>query len=82
MANKHVWFTSSYSGSDGGNCVEVAVPWHKSSYSGGSGGNCVEVAEADNAVYVRDTKDRGGPALSVPGGQWSAFVTHIAARTR
>ncbi|MGW7520848.1 DUF397 domain-containing protein [Streptomyces sp. NPDC054796] len=65
--------------------VGVAVgelSWFKSSYSGGSGGNCVEVAEAETTVYVRDTKDRGGPTLSIPGGQWNAFVTHITAGTR
>ncbi|WP_030262368.1 DUF397 domain-containing protein [Streptomyces violens] len=38
------WFKSSYSGSEGGNCVEVAHAWHKSSYSGDEGGACVEVA--------------------------------------
>ncbi|AXL91687.1 DUF397 domain-containing protein [Streptomyces sp. CB09001] len=38
------WFKSSYSGSDGGNCIEVAYEWRKSSYSGDEGGNCVEVA--------------------------------------
>ncbi|MEC4016985.1 DUF397 domain-containing protein [Streptomyces sp. H27-D2] len=38
------WFKSSYSGSDGGNCLEIAYAWRKSSYSGSEGGNCVEVA--------------------------------------
>lgn len=56
------------------------LSWFTSSYSGSDGGNCVEVAETEHAVYVRDTKDRGGPTLSVPGGQWSAFVAHLAAR--
>lgn len=39
-----VWFTSSYSGGEGGDCVEVALDWRKSSYSGAEGGQCVEVA--------------------------------------
>ncbi|MGW7515041.1 DUF397 domain-containing protein [Streptomyces sp. NPDC054796] len=38
------WFKSSYSGAQGGDCVEVAVEWRKSSYSDGEGGQCVEVA--------------------------------------
>ncbi|MGY3681914.1 DUF397 domain-containing protein [Streptomyces sp. TE33382] len=38
------WFKSSYSGNEGGNCVEVAMTWSKSSYSGSEGGDCVEVA--------------------------------------
>jgi hypothetical protein len=37
-----LWTKSSYSGSEGGNCVEVA--WRKSSHSGSDGGDCVEVA--------------------------------------
>lgn len=82
MTNKPVWFTSSYSGGSGGDCVEVAVTWRKSSYSGGSGGNCVEVAEADSAVYVRDTKDRGRATLRVSAEQWSAFLAHLAVRDR
>lgn len=38
------WFKSSYSGSEGDSCVEVAMDWRKSSYSGSAGDNCVEVA--------------------------------------
>ncbi|MEU5213307.1 DUF397 domain-containing protein [Streptomyces sp. NPDC020742] len=38
------WFKSSHSGSEGGNCLEVAYQWRKSSYSSEEGGNCVEVA--------------------------------------
>jgi len=38
------WFKSSYSGSQGDNCIEVALDWRKSSYSGSQGDDCVEVA--------------------------------------
>ncbi|BDH15666.1 DUF397 domain-containing protein [Streptomyces hygroscopicus] len=38
-----IWRKSSYSGGEGGNCLEVAT-WHKSSHSGGDGGDCLEVA--------------------------------------
>jgi hypothetical protein len=36
------WRKSSYSGVNGGACVEIGV-WRKSSYSTSNGGNCVEV---------------------------------------
>ncbi len=48
--------------------------WHKSSRSSGNG-NCVEVAILDDAVAVRDTKDRSGPVLVFTPAEWSAFVT-------
>ncbi|MYR84414.1 DUF397 domain-containing protein, partial [Streptomyces sp. SID685] len=38
------WFKSTYSSSEGGQCLEVAVAWRKSSHSGSEGGQCVEVA--------------------------------------
>ncbi|MEV6398040.1 DUF397 domain-containing protein [Streptomyces sp. NPDC051907] len=38
------WFKSSYSGDQGGDCVEVAVEWMKSSYSSDQQGECVEIA--------------------------------------
>ncbi|HET6856038.1 MAG TPA: DUF397 domain-containing protein [Streptomyces sp.] len=40
------WFKSSYSGTQGDDCVEVALSWRKSSYSSAQGDNCVEVAES------------------------------------
>jgi Domain of unknown function (DUF397) len=69
-----VWHTSSYS-SNGGACVEVG--WRTSSYSG-TNGNCVEVAPAPDDVLVRDSKDRTGPALTVPTPAWQAFLTTLA----
>ena len=48
--NSAPWRKSSYSGNNGGNCVEVAT-WRKSSYSGNSGANCVEVATWRKASY-------------------------------
>ncbi|MGH3939507.1 MAG: DUF397 domain-containing protein [Pseudonocardiaceae bacterium] len=65
-----VWHTSSYSYGNG-NCVEVG--WRTSSYSAGSG-NCVEVAATPDAVLVRDSKDRDGPALTVPTPAWRTFL--------
>jgi len=37
--------------------------WRTSSYSN-NGGECVEVATTDNAIAVRDNKDRQGAALT------------------
>ncbi|MFI0983826.1 DUF397 domain-containing protein [Streptomyces exfoliatus] len=68
------WFKSSYSGPEGGECVEVAYDWRKSSYSGGEGGNCVEVAAHPTAVHIRDSKNPDGPQLAVAPTAWAAFV--------
>ncbi|WP_328927062.1 DUF397 domain-containing protein [Streptomyces sp. NBC_00190] len=68
------WFKSSYSGGEGGDCVEVALAWQKSSYSSGEGGNCVEVAACPSAVHVRDSKVTAGPELAVNPGAWADFV--------
>ncbi|MFF5564610.1 DUF397 domain-containing protein [Streptomyces sp. NPDC012623] len=66
------WFKSSYTGSDGGNCVEVG--WFKSSYSGSGGGDCLEVAVAPTTIHIRDSKRAQGPALQVPAPAWTDFV--------
>ncbi|MGH3901462.1 MAG: DUF397 domain-containing protein [Pseudonocardiaceae bacterium] len=68
-----VWHTSSYS-SNGATCVEVG--WRTSSYSHGATA-CVEVAPTPDAVLVRDSKDRTGPALTVPTTIWQAFLTTL-----
>ncbi|MEU0078511.1 DUF397 domain-containing protein [Micromonospora tulbaghiae] len=54
--------------------------WFKSSKSGPNCDNCVEVRDGDT-VGVRDTKDRGGPALTFAPGAWQAFATAAANRT-
>lgn len=40
------WFKSSYSGSSGDDCVEVALDWRKSTYSSAEGDDCLEVAHS------------------------------------
>ncbi|MFG3258322.1 DUF397 domain-containing protein [Streptomyces sp. NPDC048172] len=72
------WFKSSYSGSQGGNCVEIAYDWRKSSYSGSEGGNCVEVASGCSAIHIRDSKDTAGPILTVRPAAWAAFTQAAA----
>ncbi|WP_037869730.1 DUF397 domain-containing protein [Streptomyces sp. SPB074] len=62
------WKRSSYSGNNGGNCVEVGFEWRKSSYSENDGGNCVEVGTAGPSaphVLVRDSKRAGEAAVPV-----------------
>ncbi|MFD6419027.1 DUF397 domain-containing protein [Streptomyces sp. NPDC060194] len=67
------WFKSSYSGSEGGNCLEAAYDWRKSSRSGSEGGACVEVAHPA-AIHIRDSKLTDGPVLTVAPATWTAFL--------
>ncbi len=69
------WFKSSYSGGEGGDCLEVAYTWRKSTYSGGEGGECVEVATCPHTIHVRDSKHPTGPRLAVSTASWSAFLS-------
>ncbi|MEU2300175.1 DUF397 domain-containing protein [Streptomyces antibioticus] len=73
------WFKSTYSSSEGGQCIEVAVSWRKSSYSGDEGGQCVEVATCPHAIHVRDSKQ--APAqertLRLAPGAWAAFTSSL-----
>ena len=76
------WRKSSYSGDQGGNCVECAplgpLAWRKSTYSGDQGGDCVEIAETPYAdVAVRDSKNPTGPALTLTPAAFTAFVTQL-----
>ncbi|MFJ9180469.1 DUF397 domain-containing protein [Streptomyces sp. NPDC102360] len=77
------WRKSSYSGSNGGECIECAAldgaTWQKSSYSGSSGGDCLEVAAPTptGAVAIRDSKDPGLGHLRVTPRAFSAFVAGV-----
>ena len=50
--------------------------WHKSSRSAGSG-NCLEVAVQDGMVAIRDSKDPGGPVLTIPIVEFRSFVRWV-----
>ncbi|MGW1463432.1 DUF397 domain-containing protein [Streptomyces sp. NPDC002308] len=72
------WFKSSYSGNEGGACIEVAYTWRKSSYSNNEGEACVEVAACPEAVHVRDSKVTDGPTFAVAPDAWTAFLAGTA----
>ncbi|MER6525550.1 DUF397 domain-containing protein [Streptomyces sp. NPDC001508] len=75
------WRKSSYSGTNGGDCVECAAlgtaAWRKSSYSGNTGGDCVEVADLNALVAVRDSKDPGAGRFAVAPQAWGAFLRDL-----
>ncbi|MFM9615229.1 DUF397 domain-containing protein [Streptomyces niveiscabiei] len=54
--------------------------WRRSSYSNTNGGNCVEIAEDfPGIVPIRDSKDPGGPMLTVPTPVWDTFIGSLKA---
>lgn len=52
------------------------IAWRKSEASG-SGGDCVEVAISDDMVFVRHSKNPGGPVLSFTRSEWKAFLIGV-----
>ncbi|NJP99128.1 DUF397 domain-containing protein [Streptomyces zingiberis] len=68
------WFTSSYSNTEGGNCVEVAGEPR----SGGRGGmgpdRSLGTVGRSPLIHVRDSKDVARPSLAVGGDAWSVFL--------
>ncbi|MFH8572309.1 DUF397 domain-containing protein [Streptomyces sp. NPDC017993] len=74
--NELAWFKSSYSGSEGDSCVEVALSWRKSSHSSGDSGDCIEIAACPTTIHIRDSKNADGPQLAVPAAAWAAFVSY------
>ncbi|MEU4953702.1 DUF397 domain-containing protein [Streptomyces lavendulae] len=79
MSTPPKWFKSSYSGSEGGACLEVAFSWRKSSYSGSEGGQCVEVATCTctHTVHVRDSKVADGPTLALAPAAWGSLTRWV-----
>ena len=75
------WRKSTYSGSEGGSCVEVLLTgWRKSTYSNDQAGSCVEVLDGyPTGVPVRDSKAPHGPALLIPPTGWSSFIAALKA---
>ena len=64
MSTALEWFKSTYSGDEGGECLEVAFTAPQSN---------------DNAaVHIRDSKNATGPTLQVTPATWVAFATYAA----
>jgi hypothetical protein len=78
------WFKSTYSGSEGGQCLEAAYTWRKSTHSGSEGGACLEVAHTGpefgevTAIHIRDSKNPDGPTFRTSPQAWSAFTVFVA----
>lgn len=54
--------------------------WRKASYSGTNGGGCVEVAtDMPGIVAVRDSKNPGGPILTIESAGWQDFIADVKA---
>jgi hypothetical protein len=51
------------------------LTWQKSTYSP-DGSNCVEIAAAPATIHVRDSKNTGGPHLTVAPSAWAAFLSY------
>jgi hypothetical protein len=71
MSTALKWFKSSYSTEQGGNCLEVAYDCD------GPEGACVEVAAHPAAIHVRDSKNPGGPSLTLAPAAWASFVSDL-----
>jgi hypothetical protein len=53
-----------------------SLAWRKSTASA-DGGNCVEIAMGRESVYVRNARNRGGPALRFLHHEWAAFLAGV-----
>ncbi|MFF7166469.1 DUF397 domain-containing protein [Streptomyces sp. NPDC008086] len=77
------WRKSSYSGDEGGQCVECAttgsLTWTKSTHSGDQNGSCVEIAETPHTtIAIRDSKNPAGPILNLDPAAFTTFVNWTA----
>jgi hypothetical protein len=62
------WRTSTYSGGNGGQCVQVAaIPAPRD--------------QTDRICAVRDSKDPGGPVLAFGHKKWQRFTAAVKAGT-
>jgi hypothetical protein len=69
------WRKSSYSDSNGGDCVEVASgDWRKPSYSNSNGGSCVEVASDVNWRKPSYSESNGGSCVETASGSGVILV--------
>jgi len=75
------WRKSTYSGGNGGSCVEVGT-WRKSTHSGSNGASCVEVGTTVTGVLVRDTTNRVGAVLTIPAAAWRTVLAEVRSTHR
>jgi hypothetical protein len=80
------WRKSSYSGDQGGECVECAsigaLAWRKSAHSGDQGGDCVEVAETPHtSIAIRDSKNPAGPIVTLDPAAFTTFIDWTSSAT-
>jgi hypothetical protein len=52
--------------------------WFKSSYSG-TEANCVEAAYFPGMTAIRDSKDAGGPVVTLTPEAWATFIADVKA---
>jgi Domain of unknown function (DUF397) len=70
------WRKASYSGSQGGNCIEAAT-WRKASYSAHNGG-CVAAGTGAGVVGVRDTQlGDESLVLEFSSVAWAQFTARV-----
>ncbi|MFJ6123111.1 DUF397 domain-containing protein [Streptomyces sp. NPDC092129] len=62
MSGALQWFKSTYSGSEGGECLEVAF--------------ASDDFGTDPAVHIRDSKNPTGPIFTVSPEAWAAFTDY------
>jgi len=55
----------------------VVISWRTSSFSESNGGDCVEVGPTDDAILVRDTKNRTGGTLTLTPAAWRALTSTL-----
>jgi hypothetical protein len=63
------WAKASYSGGNGGGCVEVTASREP--------GTAPHKAAGDLLYLVRDSKDPDGPRLAFTAGEWEAFTAGV-----
>ncbi|MFF2523781.1 DUF397 domain-containing protein [Streptomyces liangshanensis] len=61
MTNIREWVKSTYSGGDGGNCIEWSPTY----------------AATHNLIPVRDSKNPTGPVLTFSPTAWTALLTLV-----
>jgi hypothetical protein len=52
------------------------LKWRTSTRTG-TGANCVEVGWHGGVFYIRDSKNRSGPVLTITHDDWKSFLATI-----